>query len=58
MSAEPISNAALLTLDCDVVVPAALGSVLHQGNAREVRAKYVLEAANGPTTAEADEILQ
>ena len=56
--AEPISNAALLTLDCDVLVPAALGSVLHQGNAREVRAKYVLEAANGPTTAEADEILQ
>jgi glutamate dehydrogenase (NAD(P)+) len=56
--AEPISNADLLTLDCDVLVPAALGSVLHQGNARDVRAKFVLEAANGPTTAEADDVLQ
>jgi glutamate dehydrogenase (NAD(P)+) len=54
---EPISNASLLTLDCDVLVPAALGGVLHQGNARDVRAKYVLEAANGPTTYEADDIL-
>ncbi len=56
--AEPISNSALLTLDCDVLVPAALGGVLHQGNARDVRAKYVLEAANGPTTADADDVLQ
>ncbi len=54
---EAISNASLLTLDCDVLVPAALGGVLHSGNARDVRAKYVLEAANGPTTFEADEIL-
>jgi glutamate dehydrogenase (NAD(P)+) len=54
---EPISNATLLTLDCDVLVPAALGGVLHNGNARDVRAKYVLEAANGPTTFEADDIL-
>ncbi len=54
---QAISNADLLTLDSEVLVPAALGSVLHQGNARDVRTKYVLEAANGPTTAEADEIL-
>jgi glutamate dehydrogenase (NAD(P)+) len=53
---EPVSNAALLTLECDVLVPAALGHVLHDGNARDVRAKYVLEAANGPTSAEADQI--
>ena len=53
---EPVSNAALLTLECDVLVPAALGHVLHEGNARDVRAKYVLEAANGPTSAEADQI--
>jgi glutamate dehydrogenase (NAD(P)+) len=39
-----------------VLVPAALGHVLHEGNARDVRAKYVLEAANGPTSAEADQI--
>jgi glutamate dehydrogenase (NAD(P)+) len=39
-----------------VLVPAALGHVLHEGNARDVRARYVLEAANGPTTADADQI--
>ncbi|HEX5101499.1 MAG TPA: Glu/Leu/Phe/Val dehydrogenase dimerization domain-containing protein [Polyangiaceae bacterium] len=54
--AEAISNHDLLTVECDVLVPAALGHVLHEGNARDVRAKYVLEAANGPTTAEADQI--
>lgn len=53
---EPISNEALLATDCDVLVPAALGHVLTQQNARDVRAKYILEAANGPTTYEADEI--
>jgi glutamate dehydrogenase (NAD(P)+) len=53
---EPISNTALLTLECDVLVPAALGHVLHEGNARDVRASYVLEAANGPTAAEADQV--
>jgi glutamate dehydrogenase (NAD(P)+) len=53
---EAIGNEALLTLECDVLVPAALGHVLHEGNARDVRAKVVLEAANGPTAAEADQI--
>jgi glutamate dehydrogenase (NAD(P)+) len=53
---EAIGNEALLTVECDVLVPAALGHVLHEGNARDVRAKYVLEAANGPTAAEADQI--
>ncbi|HEV8245833.1 MAG TPA: Glu/Leu/Phe/Val dehydrogenase dimerization domain-containing protein [Polyangiaceae bacterium] len=53
---QPISNSDLLSLDSEVLVPAALGGVLHQGNARDIRAKYVLEAANGPTTAEADDI--
>jgi glutamate dehydrogenase (NAD(P)+) len=53
---EPISNTALLTIECDVLVPAALGHVLHEGNARDVRASYVLEAANGPTGAEADQV--
>jgi glutamate dehydrogenase (NAD(P)+) len=56
--AEPISNSELLAVECDVLVPAALGHVLTSSNAPEVRAKYVLEAANGPTTIEADEILE
>jgi glutamate dehydrogenase (NAD(P)+) len=54
--AEGISNEALLVSECDVLVPAALGHVLTQNNARDVRARFVLEAANGPTTREADEI--
>jgi glutamate dehydrogenase (NAD(P)+) len=53
---EAISNSDLLTVECDVLVPAALGHVLTDSNARDVRAKLVLEAANGPTTAEADQI--
>ncbi len=55
---ESISNEDLLALECDVLVPAALGHVLTEENARDVRAPYVLEAANGPTTAAADEILE
>jgi glutamate dehydrogenase (NAD(P)+) len=54
--AENVSNEALLTIECDVLVPAALGHVLTAANAPDVRAKFVLEAANGPTTLEADEI--
>src|SRR5690606_8930521 len=53
---EPISNEALLTTPCDVLVPAALGHVLTRHNARDVSAKYILEAANGPTNIEADDI--
>ncbi|MEZ4227377.1 MAG: Glu/Leu/Phe/Val dehydrogenase dimerization domain-containing protein [Polyangiaceae bacterium] len=56
--AKPVSNEDILIADCDVLVPAALGHVITGQNAREVKAKYVLEAANGPTTAEADEILE
>ena len=55
---EPISNADLLIADCDVLMPAALGHVLHAGNARDVKARFVLEGANEPTTREADEILE
>ena len=53
---KPISNDDLLISDCDVLVPAALGHVLTEDNARQVTAKWVLEAANGPTTVAADEI--
>ncbi len=52
----PISNEELLVADCDVLVPAALGHVLTRDNAEKVQAKWVVEAANGPTTMEADQI--
>ena len=54
----PIDNETLLTLDIDVLVPAAVEGVLHAGNAGAVRARVVVEGANGPTTTEADRVLQ
>jgi len=57
MEAERISNDELLALDCDILVPAAVGGVLHAGNAARVRARLVVEGANGPTTPEAERIL-
>ena len=56
--AESISNADLLICDCEVLIPAAIGHVLTDQNAREVKAHYVIEAANGPCTVEADEIFR
>ena len=55
--ADAITNEQLLVMDVDVLVPAALGGVLGEANAKEVRARIVLEAANAPTTPRADEIL-
>lgn len=55
--ATHISNEELLTLPCDVLAPCALEGVIHKGNAALVRAKVIVEGANGPTTREADEIL-
>jgi glutamate dehydrogenase/leucine dehydrogenase len=51
-----ITNAELLTCDCDVLIPAALSNQLDENNADRVRARIVLELANAPTTAEADDI--
>ncbi|XP_076957742.1 glutamate dehydrogenase 2-like [Bidens hawaiensis] len=48
---------ALLVHECDVLVPCALGGVLNRENARDVKAKFIIEAANHPTDPEADEIL-
>lgn len=55
--AEPITNAQLLETPCDILVPAALQGQITRKNAGKIRAKVVIEAANGPTTPEADEIL-
>ena len=54
---EPITNAELLALDCDVLAPCALEQALTAANADAVRARIVVEGANGPTTPEADDIL-
>lgn len=43
--------------DCDLLVPAALENMIHEGNAASVRARLVLELANGPVTPEADDVL-
>jgi glutamate dehydrogenase (NAD(P)+) len=55
--AERVSNTELLELPCDVLVPAALEGQLTGSNANKVRAKLIVEGANGPTTPEADDIL-
>jgi glutamate dehydrogenase (NAD(P)+) len=56
--AESVTNSELLELDCDVLVPAALQNQLTAKNAGQVRARLVVEGANGPTTIEADQILR
>ncbi len=53
---NPMDSNLVLTWDCDVLIPAALGDVLTKDNANDVRAKIIVEAANGPTSPEADEI--
>ena len=52
-----ISNEEMIELECDILIPAALSNQIHAGNAHKLKAKLVVEAANGPTTPKADEIL-
>jgi len=52
-----ITNAELLEVDCDILIPAALGNQIHAGNAGNIKARLIVEGANNPTTPAADEIL-
>ena len=55
--AQPISPEEMLGLECEVLIPAALGGMIHRDNADVVRARLIVEGANSPTTPIADEIL-
>ncbi|MEY3402517.1 MAG: glutamate dehydrogenase [Anabaena sp. CRKS33] len=55
---KPISNADLLTLSCDVLIPAALENQISQENVNQIKAQFIAEAANGPVTLEANRALE
>ncbi len=54
---EPIDNATLLESDCDILIPAALEAQITGANAERIRARLIVEGANGPTTNDADAVL-
>ncbi len=55
---KPISNQELLTLPCDVLIPAALGNQIRKDNVSDINCKIIVEAANAPVTPEADQYLE
>ncbi|CAA2961501.1 glutamate dehydrogenase 1 [Olea europaea subsp. europaea] len=54
---DPVDPNSILAEDCDILIPAALGGVINRENAKDIKAKFIIEAANHPTDPEADEIL-
>src|SRR5690606_7916757 len=54
---EVLAADALVGVDCDVLVPSAMENMIHEGNAAAIKAKLILELANGPVTPEADKLL-
>lgn len=56
--ASSISKESILAVNCDVLIPAAIGGVITAENANDLRCKMVVEAANGPTTPDGDKILR
>ncbi len=56
--AKEIPSKDLLEVDCDLLIPAAVEGVINEHNAEKIKAKYILELANGPTTPQADKILE
>jgi glutamate dehydrogenase (NAD(P)+) len=54
----PISNEDLLTLSCDVLIPAALENQITQENVNQIKAQFIAEAANGPVTLDANQVLE
>ena len=57
-SGEKVAKEDILTLECDVLVPAAIGGVITEDNANSLQCRYLVEAANGPTTPGGDQILR
>lgn len=55
---DPIDPNSVLVEDCDILIPAALGGVINRENANEIKAKFIIEAANHPTDPDADEVFQ
>jgi len=55
--AQPVSNSELLELDCDILIPAAIAAQITADNADKIKAKLIVEGANGPSTPDADKIL-
>ncbi len=53
-----ISSEELLLCDCDILIPAAMENQINEEIAKEVKAQFIIEGANGPTTKEADEVLE
>lgn len=56
-NAEPVTNAELLVLPCEALIPAAMEGQITEENAPHIQAQFIVEGANGPTTPEADDII-